>query len=237
MTVNHGKTRKVYNRLIHSLSALYPQRCRGCGGAAGAEAFCRACSEELPWLGPACPGCARPQPTPTPCGRCLQQPRPYASCSAAFAYLPPIDRLVKRFKFSGDLAAGRELGLLLGRQLAAGAELPDCLVAMPLHPARLRSRGYNQSLELARQLGKQLGLQVDGRRLRRVRPTAVQSELPAAQRSANVRGAFVSNRISGHVALVDDVLTTGHTAAAATKALLRAGAERVDVWVLARAGN
>jgi ComF family protein len=144
---------------------------------------------------------------------------------------------VSRLKFRGRLAAGRILADLLGDRLtAAGTDRPELIVPMPLHPARLRERGFNQALELARPLGLRLGIPVAPDLVRRVRAGQPQSSLAKPRRRANVRGAFnVRAALDAcHVGVVDDVLTTGASADELARTLKRAGAKRVDVWVVAR---
>ena len=154
----------------------------------------------------------------------------------AFAYRFPVDRLVQRFKFAGDLAVGRWLGERLA-QTARHATRPDILVAPPLSRRRLRERGFNQSLELARVAGRALDLPVEFRAMARVRDTAPQPGLGRDQRRENVRDAFTCDfDFRGRtVAIVDDVITTGATVAAFARALHLAGAVRVEAWVVARA--
>src|SRR5690606_36802438 len=156
---------------------------------------------------------------------------------AAFVYAAPLDRLLPRFKFHHDLAAGRLLSQLMAQGLA-GAERPQALLPVPLHRARLRQRGYDQALELARPLASAIRIPLLPDALRRERATAPQSRLDAAHRQRNLRGAFAvapAARLPAHVALVDDVMTTGATLYAAAIALRRAGVARVDAWVCARA--
>src|SRR5262249_21777320 len=115
---------------------------------------------------------------------------------------------------------------------------PDALIPIPLHPQRLRERGYNQALELARPLAREFGIDLRPDALVRQRATQAQSELDAAQRRRNLRGAFAvapGVEVPAHVALIDDVMTTGTTLREAARTLLHAGALRVDVWALARA--
>lgn len=171
------------------------------------------------------------------CGRCLQQPPPLTETRAACLYGFPVDRLLLRFKFHQDLAAGRLLAQLMIDAFAP-LPMPQALVPVPLHGTRLRQRGYDQALELARPLARlwQLPLLADG--LRRCRHTAPQSRLDAVQRRRNLHGAFnVKPGITwpAHVVLVDDVMTTGATLHAAAMALRRAGVARIDAWVCARA--
>lgn len=222
------------------LDACYPPTCQVCGGA-GARGIdlCLPCREELPWLGPCCNRCALPLPVAGVCGQCQCHPPPFDAVLAPLRYQPPVDWLLQGLKFHGRLSAARLLGHLLGEALAArGTGLPDLIVPVPLHPARLAERGYNQALELARPLARQLGLPLAAGLCRRTRATDTQSLLPAAARRRNVRGAFtLTGPLPGsHVAIVDDVVTTGATVAELATTLRRAGATRVEVWAVARAG-
>ena len=169
---------------------------------------------------------------PGVCGDCLRDPPLLAQTRAVFVYGFPLDRLVPRFKFHRDLAAGRLMADLMAGALMS-APRPDALVPVPLHARRIRQRGYDQALELARPLA--LPLRAD--LLQRIRATAAQSELDAGQRQRNLARAFAvadQAALPAHVALVDDVMTTGATLAAAAHALRTAGVERVDAWVCAR---
>ena len=233
-TVTHG----VYGWASRVLDRLLPARCLVCGERApNGRDLCGFCAESLPWLGPACRRCALPLGLDAGlCGDCLQKPPPQHGTRSAFAYHAPLDRLLPRAKFHGDLAGLRLLSRLMAEGLA-DAERPHALVPVPLHLARLRRRGYDQALELARPLGRGLGVPLRGDLLRRVRATAAQSRLDATARRRNLRGAFAVPAgvpVPAHVALVDDVMTTGATARSAATALLRAGVHRVDVWVCAR---
>ena len=170
------------------------------------------------------------------CGDCLRKPPALTHTRAVFVYGFPLDRLVPRFKFHRDLAAGRLMAGLMAGTLAS-APRPDAIVPVPLHVHRMRQRGYDQALELARPLAASLGLPLRTDLLQRVRATAPQSELDADQRQRNVARAFVvpSGALPPpHVTLVDDVMTTGATLQAAARTLLKAGVMRVDAWVCAR---
>lgn len=219
--------------------ALLPLRCLACEepGDDGLD-LCPECRAELPFNRAACARCALPLPRPAPrCGRCAGGRLPQASARAVFRFERPVDQWHRRLKFHGDLAAGRLLGQLLAAELA-GAPRPAALVPLPLHRTRLRQRGFDQALELARPLARALDLPLLSDRLRRRRHTAPQSELDAPARRRNVRGAFVvapGPPLPGHLALFDDVMTTGATLQEAARALRRAGVERVDLWALARA--
>lgn len=166
----------------------------------------------------------------------MRKPPPVAATRAAFVYGFPLDRLLPRLKFHNGLPAGRLLASLMA-QAAAPWPKPDALVPLPLHATRVRARGYDQALELARPLSRALGLPLRDGLLHRVRATAPQSRLDAAARRRNVQRAFeVPSRsaLPAHVALVDDVMTTGATLHAAALALRRAGVARVDAWICAR---
>jgi len=169
------------------------------------------------------------------CGRCLRHPPAFEHAHAAFEYRFPVDRVIQRFKFAGDLAAGRWLAEQLAHAVREAAR-PDLLVVPALAPARLRVRGFNQALEIARVVGAACAIPVDAAAIVKVRDTAPQPGLGSLARRANLRGAFRATRAfdRAHVALVDDVMTTGATADAIARALRSAGARRVDVWVVAR---
>lgn len=172
------------------------------------------------------------------CAKCATAPPAFASALAAFRYDWPVDALVRGFKYHGRLPHGRVLGTLLAEAvLARAATLPDAIVPVPLHPSRERERGYNQAWELARVAGRVLGVRAYASGCVRLRETPPQAGLDAAARRTNVVGAFgVSRSFEGrHVAIVDDVMTTGATVAALASALLAEGARRVDAWAVARA--
>lgn len=218
---------------------VLPPRCMACGdeGCEGIE-LCEGCLATLPRNEVHCQRCALPLVRDVVlCGACQKHPRPWDGIWMPFRYDTPIDRLESRFKFGGSLAAGRTLSACWMR-CDAPATLPQAIVPVPLHVSRLRSRGFNQALELIRPVARRLGIPVLGHALRRDRATQAQSDLDAVTRARNVHGAFVAEGTLpvGHVAVVDDVMTTGATLAACVHALHHAGAKRVDVWALARTG-
>lgn len=222
---------------------LVPPVCALCGaaGASGLD-LCSDCRSTLPRLGPACGHCGRSTAVPVAhCGRCLAVPPRFDSVIAPLGYEYPADRAIQAFKFRHDLSLGRSLAMLLAEAVRQrGEPLPALLLPVPLHRSRLRERGYNQSLELARHLGRALGVPVDAGRLRRTRATAAQSGLDRRARRQNVRAAFALEghaALPGHVAIVDDVLTTGATVSELARLLKDAGVAHVAVWVLARAGD
>ncbi len=221
--------------LKHSAGALLGQDCMLCGGGSAHSLVCDACESSLPLLGAACAHCAIPMPRSGICGECVARPFAFDEARARFQYRFPVDRVIHRFKYAGDLAAGR----WLARQLAlAVAELPrpDLLVAPPLARARLRERGFNQALEIAKTLATSLRVRCDIAGVSRAHETAPQPGLGRKARRANLRGAFRCNlQLTGaRVVIVDDVLTTGATAEALARVLKLAGAAHVGVWTLAR---
>ncbi|TAL71753.1 MAG: ComF family protein [Rhodanobacter sp.] len=224
-------------RALHAW--LLPPRCLLCGapGFAGGE-LCAGCVAELPRNTACCAGCALPLPTPAAlCGECQRHAPPWTTAWAPFRYGWPLDRLETRYKFGRDLAAGRALAAQWAREPVPLA-LPELLVVVPLHARRLRQRGYNQALELAKPLAHHFGVPLRGDALVRLRATSAQTELTAVARRRNVRGAFAIHSnvaLPAHVAVLDDVMTTGATLAECARALKRAGVARVDVWALARA--
>jgi len=225
------------------LDFVLPRCCLVCGAASGAFNLCPACDAELPRAGDSCRQCALPLPGAAGalCGACLVDPPPWDGAVAAFEYRYPARQLVQRFKFGRSLASGEVLAAELARAvLRAGGQRPDVIVAVPLHGARFLRRGYNQADLLARRVARDLGVPVAGRLLRRRRRTAAQTGLDAAGRRRNVRAAFRAaggrgRPVARRVALVDDVMTTGATLGACTRALRRAGVDSVVLWVAARA--
>lgn len=232
----------VYAWLERLQRRIYPPCCLLCSRPSrGGRELCADCTRDLPWNRHACPRCALPMPGESGtrfCGQCLKSPPPWQSAASPLIYGWPLDQLLQSFKFNGDLAAGQVMGELLAEFLAAAPGLkPEVLIPVPLHHARLRERGFNQALELARPASRRLQLRLDNRICVRRRHTAVQSKLDAAERQRNLRDAFeVRGAITGaQVAILDDVITTGATMTALSHALRDAGAASITVWSLARA--
>ncbi|MGH8145907.1 MAG: ComF family protein [Rhodanobacteraceae bacterium] len=230
---------KMGSLVDETLEALLPSHCLLCGAhGQGGLSLCADCAAEMPRNDVCCSRCALPLEVPALlCGRCIKHAPPWDAAWVPFRYEWPLGQLETRFKFGGDLAAGRSLSLLWGASPAPDA-LPRALVPVPLHRARLRRRGYNQSLELAKPLAKTFEISLLHDALQRTRATGAQTELSAVQRRRNVRGAFAlrgAPALPEHVAVLDDVFTTGATLAECARVLKRAGVPRVDVWALARA--
>lgn len=208
-----------------------------------APPLCSACEAELPWLGGHCAICALPLPgTGLTCGACLKRPPAFARVEVPWRYDFPVDSLITRFKHQAQWPMGRLLASLMSHHLqhafSEGLPRPDLLFPVPLSRQRLRQRGFNQAAMLADWLAAELQLKQQNTWLQRVQDTPAQQNLDAAQRQRNLRHAFALARqaeVQGlHLALVDDVLTTGATATSLARLLLRAGAARVDIYCLAR---
>jgi ComF family protein len=221
------------------LDLLFPPRCAGCRAVLEApRTFCQVCGDTLVELPPEhCPRCAEPD-CRGECGHCRRRPPAFESATVPFLYGGALADAIHRFKYEDSPQLAGTLASLarpaLGRQIAWS----EVLVPVPLHPARLRRRGYDQALLLARALASGSGKPVHARAVRRTRETAPQVGRDRDQRERNVAGAFVAvaGLVAGrNVLLIDDVLTTGATADEAARALRAAGARAVRLAAIARA--
>ncbi|OGS93752.1 MAG: phosphoribosyltransferase [Gallionellales bacterium GWA2_59_43] len=220
-----------------TIEQLLPaQPCVLCGRMSRDGQWCAACDRTLPHLAEThCPACALPTPAGELCGHCLKRPPLFTHTTAAYAYAYPLDRLIQAMKYRERLALTQAFADKLSQRIARSC-LPDYVIAMPLHPAKLRERGFNQSLLIAAAIARPLSLELLPHACRRVRDTPPQSALPWKERKKNVRDAFCCDMdLSGkHVALVDDVLTTGASLNALAAAVQKRGAAEVSAWVVAR---
>lgn len=224
----------LITRFLNNLAP--PAACLLCGADSAHAAFCPACRADLPWL-PAlhCPCCALPTIDGGLCGACLKKAPAFTHIHAAFLYTEVLAQLIPAAKFGARWSLLPALAELMLPDLV-NAPRPDLLIPLPLHPQRLKERGYNQALEIAQPLAKALALPLENRLLVRSKDTEHQARLSEKARHHNMRRAFVAQAdLHGkHIALVDDVMTTGASLDAAARALRQAGAARVDGWVLAR---
>ncbi len=221
---------------------LFPPICILCDGAGfDFKDICPGCYAELRLNSHCCPQCAQPVATKLSsglvCGHCLKKPPPYHRVIAPFLYQHSVQWLITGLKFHRQYKNARLLAQLFLDRFSGFTPLPDCLVPMPLHPKRLRQRGFNQTEEIASIIAKQLRIPLRPDLCRRVKFSAPQSELDARARQQNIRNAFEALPLSDHphIALFDDVMTTGATVSELSKTFKKAGARQVDVWVCARA--
>jgi ComF family protein len=223
--VLHGGLKKV--------QAWVGQDCILCGSESSPEFLCVACAAGLPILPEHCPRCALPTASGAACGSCLGHPPYFDATTALWRYEFPCDKLVQALKYQGRLAIAR----CLARCLAA-VPLPqaDMVIPVPLHPKRLKERGFNQALEIARCLARYTGIPCQAGGVWRARNTRPQTELPYEERAKNARGAFAcALDLSGKtVAVLDDVMTTGATLNELARILKQAGARRIENIVVAR---
>lgn len=205
--------------------------------------LCEACYQELPnWIhGCSCCGISLSQQmSGMLCGQCLQKPRSFDVTHALFAYELPIIKLILELKFNYALVNARLFGELLAQSVLQtwyqNKALPTVIIPVPLHPLRLKERGFNQALEIARPVAKRLKLPIETAHCHRLKSTAPQAKLPAAHRRSNVKGAFrVTKQFTDqHIAVIDDVITTGSTITEFCHVLKQSGAQRIDVWCVAR---
>lgn len=217
--------------------AILPHHCILCGSAGNDAAICPACHADLPWHHHAhCPRCALPTTNGLTCGHCLKAPPAFDRTYAALRYEFPLDELIQALKYHHQFALTPVLGTALANHVRDAAPRPDILIPMPLHPARLRERGFNQALELAKVLASQLDLPLLANGAERIRATPPQVGLPWKERAKSVRGAFASSHdLTGkHVAILDDVMTTGTSLHELALALRKRGAAEISAWVVAR---
>jgi ComF family protein len=245
----------LYTRIQQSLNCLIdlflPSLCVLCHSPAP-QRICHACRQDLPILTDHCAQCAQfftaPLSVMTPpfnpatltCGACLTNPPPFDHIYPLFPYQRPIIQLIVQLKFQQQLAhAALFANLLLERIQQTWylqQALPQLIIPIPLHPQRLRERGFNQALEVAKPVAKALNIPIDRHGVQRIKATAAQSGLSAIKRKDNVTGAFACTRdYRGlRIAVVDDVITTGHTVAECCRVLRERGASEIHVWCCAR---
>lgn len=214
-------------------------QCLLCLQPAAKHCICPPCLTDLAWQGNACSICALPLPEESEtaiCAECLLNPPPWQRAQAVFHYQFPIDRLIAAFKYHHQLALTDLFADLMAARIAPDAR-PTVIIPVPLHPQRLRQRGYDQTLLLARALARLTGIACNAHALKRLRDTSMQKTLDRDARRDNLIGAFGCDgdtMVGQHILLIDDVLTTGATLSVLSEVLLSAGAESVHALVIAR---
>ena len=228
-----------------TLDLLFPPLCLGCGvGLASSQPplFCPECQKQIaPLAPPFCTCCGRPLPAAAgsghTCGRCLTKPPAFAKARALTLYNGPMAEAIHRFKYQGE-QAGLATFAHFHRALVSDLAAPDMILPVPLHPERLRQRGFNQALHLAQAFFPKAERRLDPGVLVRLRHTHTQTGMNGTERRRNLKNAFgltIPERVAGRsILLVDDVYTTGSTVNECAKVLRRAGAARVEVLTLAR---
>ncbi len=229
------------------LTTIYPPICLICGAdgqlinGEGLD-ICKPCHSDLQSNERCCPRCGIPLNVSAEiCGACLKKPPPFETFFAPYLYQGDIQQLLIALKFNHKLSHARLLGTLMAEKLADHFGLnhatPDAIIPVPLHSKRQRERGYNQAMELVRSLAKYYKIPINHQLVSRKTATAKQTKLSADERRRNLKGAFVVRdlpEIPPHIVIFDDVVTTGATVTELAKSLKRAGAQRVDVWAVAR---
>lgn len=232
----------VYNWLHIIQDYLIPPTCILCGNAGfNSQDICQSCFTDLQKNIHCCYRCAElfefVNTAPLLCGHCISKSPAFDETYAPFIHLGIIRYLIAALKFNRQYKNARLLGYLLANYLQKNAEIPEFIIAVPLHKQRFQERGFNQSIEIAKTVSKILNIPILTRACVRTRNTLHQTSLPAKQRHKNIKNAFVVRSLitARHVAILDDVMTTGATVNELAKVLKKAGVVKVDVWVCARA--
>ena len=218
------------------MQTLFPTNCLLCLADCESD-LCRACRESLPQLpSEHCPLCLLPTKDSCICGNCLKHPPVWTHALAALQYVFPIDAMIHSLKYQGNLAVAPILANLLLAKMNH-CPLPDVIIPVPLHPTKLQERGFNQALEISRHISRQINVPLLPHACVRTKDTFSQTELSWKKRLTNMRNAFecTTSLAHKHVALLDDVMTSGATLNELAKVVCKQGATGVSVWVIARA--
>lgn len=226
------------------LTGLLPHACLLCHHPANHRALCDHCLDDLPRSIYACPRCARPIAhfkANFTCNYCLKHSfLPFDKTFALFLYQQPVTKLIMDIKFGQSLSNANLLGTLMADKIRQNwyqtTSLPTLILPIPLHPLRLKQRGYNQAIEIARPISKLLKIPMETQVCQRLKHTAAQATLSAIKRAENIKNAFVLTKSISeqHIAVIDDVITTGGTVFEFCQVLKQGGAKRIDVWCAAR---
>lgn len=229
---------KLFNRSCCNL--LLPRSCIVCNqnlSAENSQFCCQHCYELLPFQNNACQHCGQQFAAPLDiCGHCISKPPQFERCFCAFAYQDPIKELIQAFKYQQQPSLAKVLAKLLHQEVCDHQfDKPEALIPVPMHYSRLRERGYNQALLLAKELGKLTKIKVDNQILSKQKAVPAQALQNKRQRKKAVRGSFscVTKAPYSHVAIIDDVVTTGSTISEITKILRKKGVNCIQVWAIA----
>jgi len=218
------------------LDYLLPESCTLCGQTSQ-SGFCTNCQQLLPWKVCYCAICSAELAEPGICGRCQTRPPYFHQSAIPFHYRSPVSDHIQGLKYHEQFHYAVALSKMLSRWIVkTTAALPDVIVPIPLHRKRINQRGFNQAVEISALLSRQLNIPLNRRLLRREINTISQTGLNEKMRRINIKRAFSINRPCGygHVALVDDVVTSGHTVNEAAKTLRMAGVDSISVWAIAK---
>lgn len=235
----------MLQQIQHIVDWLLPRSCVACGFAAEDCQFdlCKYCKAKLPWLQNRCYQCGARLLNAEDsiiCYKCQAEPPNYDRLCALFAYEPPLTRLINSLKFGRQLYPAKLFAGLLYESVTTkwyvNKALPELIIPVPLHIKRHRQRGYNQAIELGYPLAKALNIPFATNACTRVRATKPQARLKRLKRLQNLRRAFQVNmqRLPQHIALIDDVVTTGSTISSVSLALRTAEVQIIDVWCVCR---
>jgi ComF family protein len=226
-----------FNKLAN---AVFQQNCLLCASSqANRIGLCETCLIDLPWHPKtSCPQCGLASNGGI-CGSCISSPPDFDATSAVFLYRFPIDAMMQRYKYGNMLSLYETFGQLLKEKAQLGSlnnSHVDLIIPMPMHPTRLKERGFNQALEIAKVLTKNHAEKLDYKNVIRQKLTPPQASLPLKARVKNIKGAFsVNGTLSGkRIAIIDDVMTTGASLNELAKTLKKVGAVHVECWVIAR---
>jgi len=225
------------------INLLLPNQCILCQSKTHRDMpLCIACENDLPWNLHPCQRCGKHMEAKNQltCGQCITKLPNYDRCFTAFRYLAPVNGWISSMKFFDQWHYSRILGQLFAKHLLRTIEkkdYPELILPVPLHVKRLQKRGFNQALELAKPIATALNIPIETQSIQRIKNTLPQSELKKNDRTKNIKKAFHLRKpiTAKHIAIIDDVITTGNTITELTKTLKKAGAHRIDVWACARA--
>lgn len=233
----------IYNWLKNNLSQIVSKQCLLClSPTKNKHLLCAGCEKDLPENTCRCVICSIPFSTTQAnekqlvCGKCQKNPPHFTTSSIPHIYASPLKQLITQLKFHGNLSCAPLLAQGFINSIKHRKNMPECIIPVPLHQQRLRERGFNQALELARIIASKLNIPLDYSLCYREKPTPFQSGLSAKQRKQNLKNAFkvTNNNSYRHVAIFDDVVTTGTTVNELAKQLKQAGVETIEVWAIAR---
>ncbi len=203
--------------------------------------LCSSCVDNLPLIKKPCLTCATPMPDNSrsiKCGKCIIHPPIQTKTISAFEYKQPVDQLITKYKFHYDFTAGHILIKTFIKSIKQNnSNLPEAIIPVPLHRKKIKRRGFNQSIEIAKIIVKDLGIPILRSHVIRIKNTDPQSSLPSNKRTDNLKNAFELKKEIPykHIAIIDDIYTTGSTITSVAKLLKKNGVENIEIWCLARA--